>query len=133
MLLPRQRDIVVYFLPGAFINDVHSVDLPAGIPWTAAELARQAPPDCYGFYVARLTTHRYYTNHRCVEQIEQQIIKTYYINADLLDIDDVRQLYGKTSKLYRLMLRRNYRHVVRLSSGDTILYHPDNIELLTSS
>lgn len=107
-----------YFLPNALaqvINPV-AIDSPDG-SYSVQQLVKRAPTGAYGFNVFKGSGP------------DRQLIKSYYINAQLLDHWAVAQHYGRRSHAYSALLTSGCQYMIRLFNGLLLPFNPDHMEL----
>lgn len=110
---------VDYLLPGELgrlVNPV-IVDSHDG-SYSLQHLVNRAPPGAYGFSVFRDTGD------------DRQLVKSYYINAQLLDQAAVTQQYGRFSYAYSTMLSSGCHQMIRLFDGRLLPFDSDIMEVV---
>ena len=120
---------VAYLHPGIFVETVKPVNKR-----DPQVQAMSAPSGVFAFY--------YFDAVKIVLSSEDERVETnsdqldvsgrYYLDAELMGRDDVKNVYGSDSLMLCNMRANGWRHVVRCNTGDIQAFCPDRDELVAT-
>lgn len=123
---------VAYQYPGSFFSEESVKPVVARNP---QQQANDAPDSAFAFFYFDIVTTVVNVEGERIETSSgrRNIIKTYYIDAELLTSDQVAALPGDHSILLSKMRGNGWDPIVRCRTGNFQPFEEDKHELLTTS